>query len=543
MRQTPSHHAKNTHRRLPAPVFFRRLVDTRFHEPIDTGEKPILFRSESRGPKADAGERQRRQVAKVSSRRSTFGLLCQCLRTEAGGTLPERIRRLTRTEWDHLLEESGRHAVTPLLYFCLTTAGCGPHIPRDITRRLRHVYLHSTATNARRYRNLSTILAALNEADVPVIALKGAHLAEIVYDGMIGLRPMCDVDLLFRKEDLERSQKVLSELDCFRPGKNTFNLDIHWNIEETDLFGDRGLAIAQLNIDIGGLWERAQPAVVSEVDSQVLSPEDLLIHLCMHVCFHHLLRSAGLRGLYDVRQTILHFRDQIQWNVVQSRSNQWGVSNVVLLTLLLAKELLNAEVPDQVIESLPPECRDGAVMDWAVCQLIDTEKESYESLSPFFWGTVSPGSSWERARQFCRFIRTPSIQIMSGQFPKPREAPKTLGNFRRRLKKKLWPHIQALWKILASDKHMARAYRQQQQKIAFRKWLTGRSGSMGTRIHKRGSRGPSKPFAISLLGTREQGTKRIPSRRPARRQPADVGADPRDAPTAIPCRRGDFQRY
>ena len=220
-------------------------------------------------------------------RKTAFELLCQCLGTEAGGKLPDRLAEFTRTEWHDLIEESGRYSVTPLLYFCLKTAGSDPHVRADVIQELRNVYLHSTARNARRYHDLSTILTALNEAGIPVVALKGTHLAEIVYGGRIGLRPMNDVDLLVRREDLERSQKTFSEWGCFRPERNAFKLDIHWNIEDTELYGDRGLAIAQLNIDVEGLWERARPAVIGGVETQVLSPEDLLLHLCIHLCFHH----------------------------------------------------------------------------------------------------------------------------------------------------------------------------------------------------------------------------------------------------------------
>jgi hypothetical protein len=51
------------------------------------------------------------------------------------------------------------------------------------------------------YRQLKEILIEFNKNNIPVILLKGAHLAQFVY-GNIALRLMSDIDLLVKKEDL-----------------------------------------------------------------------------------------------------------------------------------------------------------------------------------------------------------------------------------------------------------------------------------------------------------------------------------------------------
>ncbi len=60
----------------------------------------------------------------------------------------------------------------------------------------------------RLYRELAQVVRACNDAGVPVILLKGAHLAEAVY-GNIALRPMVDVDLLVKQADLMRVHDIL----------------------------------------------------------------------------------------------------------------------------------------------------------------------------------------------------------------------------------------------------------------------------------------------------------------------------------------------
>ncbi|MCI5129143.1 MAG: hypothetical protein D3907_11730, partial [Candidatus Electrothrix sp. AUS3] len=109
-----------------------------------------------------------------------------------------------------------------------------------------------------------------------------------------------------------------------------------------------------LTIDIEGLWQRAQPASVGGVDTLTLSPEDLLLHLCLHTAVHHPY-SNGLRALCDIRETVPHYRDEMDWKTVQRRAEEWGMGNAIYLTLYLAKSLLGAEVPDTLLNKLEPE--------------------------------------------------------------------------------------------------------------------------------------------------------------------------------------------
>lgn len=402
--------------------------------------------------------------------------MCQCLGTEAGGRLPGALSEFTGADWRILIEESDRHGVTPLLYFRVKTSS-GSHVPTGVIEELRNAYLRSTAANARRYRQLSTILTALKDESIPVIVLKGAHLGEVVYGGMIGLRTMGDVDLLLRREDLPRSRHRLLDIGGCPSDERALNLDIHWNIGDVDLFGNRGLAVAQFNIDVDGIWERARPAVIGGVQTLVLSPEDLLIHLCIHLSYDHLFLDAGLRGLCDLRQTIRHYHGRMEWDGVQRRSEEWGMRNAVFLSLLLAKTLLGADVPDRVVESMTPDQWDAEAGDWALRQVFDG---GHSSLSPFFWHMLSPAPFREKARHLLRLVFPPPFEFKSRPFPIPLRTPKSLLHYMVRLKKKSWRHIRALGRILLRDKEMAAIVEREKRNVALRKWLSQAPRLAGT---------------------------------------------------------------
>ena len=54
-------------------------------------------------------------------------------------------------------------------------------------------------------------MAALTREGLPVVVLKGAALAELVYQH-IGLRTMADVDLLVEKKNLDKAGSILERL-------------------------------------------------------------------------------------------------------------------------------------------------------------------------------------------------------------------------------------------------------------------------------------------------------------------------------------------
>jgi len=78
-------------------------------------------------------------------------------------------------------------------------------LEQTVNKQTRYVI---AARNIRLYADLARALRALNQADVPVMVLKGAALAQTVYP-RLSQRPMGDADLLVRPEDRDRARGAL----------------------------------------------------------------------------------------------------------------------------------------------------------------------------------------------------------------------------------------------------------------------------------------------------------------------------------------------
>ena len=221
----------------------------------------------------------------------------------------EPIEQFGESQWQALVNAAARHGLRPLLYERLATPSDSLKIPEAVLRELRESYLKNGLRNQLLYRDLARVLGELREDGIPVIVLKGAHLAALVYPRM-ALRVMGDIDLLVKRADLKQAASRLRQLGyafetevdieafltgfpppmhlppLFKPPHP--RIELHWRIDPAQPL--------QEELD---LWQRARPARLAGVDTLVLAPEDLVLHLCLHGGSHHLL-ELGLRPLCDL---------------------------------------------------------------------------------------------------------------------------------------------------------------------------------------------------------------------------------------------------
>src|SRR3989304_7122244 len=134
-------------------------------------------------------------------------LFLQCLQASISGNTGDKIKGVISLSlnWEEVLESAFWHGIAPLLYNNLKDIQESHLIPREVMAQLRTAYHGNLARNMYLYAELKRILETFSNKGVKVIVLKGAALAKTVY-GDIGLRPMSDIDLLVKREDLPHAE-------------------------------------------------------------------------------------------------------------------------------------------------------------------------------------------------------------------------------------------------------------------------------------------------------------------------------------------------
>lgn len=285
-------------------------------------------------------------------------LLSRLLQANADQVALTELKSLSPGDWDDLLEQAEQHQVSPLLHRSLDGPERRAVVPAIAMERLEASYFNTAAGNASLFAQLSGVLETFRTAGIPVIGLKGVHLAEIVY-GNLTLRSMGDVDLLVKREDLPRVEQAMTGLG-YRPQeirsprdyavhrhllpfvkKGAFPIEIHRTLDES----------GQFEIDVEGLWERARPARIAGVEALVLSPEDLLLHLCLHTAFQHGFR-VPLRQVCDLAAAVQRYGQELDWRGLVRAAETSGLGKVCYYALAVAESLLGAGVPAETLAAL-----------------------------------------------------------------------------------------------------------------------------------------------------------------------------------------------
>ena len=298
-------------------------------------------------------------------------LLLQLLQRRSSD--PDRPLGTNGIDWDRLARLAGS-GLAPYLIAQLERVRLWDQMPREVRDRLTAIHRANGMAHLLRLRALRGALAAFDNAGIPVVVLKGMALAHLVYSEPT-LRPMQDVDLWLSPEQLEAGAETLRRAG-FQFPRRTY--EGRWTPGAADGADDRALEVPGTPIvfelhgalpswagfphaDTAAAWTRAQSVPLGDVRARVLAPEDLLLHVALHLSRRHLFRS-GLQGVVDLTLVLDCWRDRWQWAALTLDYEQLGVAQWMRLALWMAQRLLDAPVPADVFQRLPAS-HDAAEME------------------------------------------------------------------------------------------------------------------------------------------------------------------------------------
>jgi Uncharacterised nucleotidyltransferase len=260
-------------------------------------------------------------------------------------------------DWNAILRLADQHGITSLLYQNL--APLHDVVPPAVLASLRQSYERNIHKSLFLTRELIRILDCLDGLAIDVIPYKGVVLAEVHY-GDMALRQSGDMDLFVRREDVTRIKsevralgyipRVLipedAEHDYIDSGYEcTFDsaaginlLELQWALQP------RFYAV---DFDMDGLFERAVTVSVADRSVKTPSPEDLLLILSVHAAKHVWGR---LIWLCDIAQIIK--RQNLDWDGIQSQSQELGIKRILHITLLLMHRFLATPVPAPIKDAV-----------------------------------------------------------------------------------------------------------------------------------------------------------------------------------------------
>jgi hypothetical protein len=290
-------------------------------------------------------------------------IILACAKTVIGSEEAEQIRSLVRqeTDWSYLIRTASRNGVMPLVCQNLISI-CADLMPAAVLAECTHYWRDHARENLFQTAELIRLLKLLEGQKTPGIPLKGPALAAYAYRNL-SLRQFCDLDILVHKKDIRRIIKLFAgsgfklqssptwveRLPIPTSRKKDYGLisndgrvrvEIHWRLSGPHF---------DLPVNLDGLWRRLETSPLAGYPARSLPLDDLLLYLTMHGSRHGWER---LLFICDIAEILSAQQQRVDWGELLDQAELLGSRRSLLLGLCLAKDLLNAPLPAEILQKI-----------------------------------------------------------------------------------------------------------------------------------------------------------------------------------------------
>ena len=373
----------------------------------------------------------------VPDPRAKIELLLCCARTSIDSKTLERLRSLLRQDidWHGVISTANRHGVLPLLYRSLSRSSPDA-VPKAVLDRLRESFRSNAQRSLFLTAELHKLLDLFAVHGINVIPFKGPILAASVYKDL-SLRPFGDLDVLVSRDDILKAGGLLASLGYQPTTGNGVALEQDPDPEDVAYVGpkfyvfvhrDHGARVDlqwrvtqryfSFSLEENHGRGRLVPVMVAGRSVLTFAPMDLLLILCAHGAKHQWQR---MKWICDVAELVSTEKEKIDWGKLQQEASRQGMRRMLSLGLILARNLLGAELPVEVAKTVERDFRGGSVVSRIVSKLFTESTEPFGDfeLVIFYLRTMD---RWQDRVRFCSSYFSQWLRHVATPTSKERES-------------------------------------------------------------------------------------------------------------------------
>ncbi len=238
------------------------------------------------------------------------------------------------------------HNLEPLLHDLVINQMLEEELPEGLKEKWEEAYFSTIIRNTEIFDLLSQLLVECKRKNIRIIVLKGPSVIADVY-GDVGLRPMADLDILCRKQDLLALRDIVYSLGYTRSGQPYLHqLDFYHEKFDTliELHFNLFHFVKNKNSFLEGAWEEQTEGSIEDISFPVLSLEHRIVFELAHCRFHRY--NIALKHLLDFAARLIFLRNTIQKEKLLSLLSQTGLSEDFFLLSRTLKNLMGLPFPE-----------------------------------------------------------------------------------------------------------------------------------------------------------------------------------------------------
>lgn len=266
----------------------------------------------------------------------------------------------TPASWDRLNLLLAYHELLPFAYSSLKLQEDVPAAEKEF---LKSRYLAGVFNSTRLWQDYLGIQAVFEREGLAAIPLKGiAFIAEGLYGENAHLRAMHDIDLLVKRQDLPRAERLMQEIgfskdleglkEEYWERRNYHKVfvkeeqkglketvEIHWALDY-----DRGIAV------LPELWGRLRTSGQEGGRIRLLSPEDTLFCLALHQ--RRFGKMLCLKDVCDVARLLHRYSVSLDWGYIRKESGRARLKTTLSFILMQVQEIFGSRMSEKARAAL-----------------------------------------------------------------------------------------------------------------------------------------------------------------------------------------------
>lgn len=281
-------------------------------------------------------------AARTRMMRTEDRLLYRCCRQQlATADLEELLACVSHElDWTMVFELARNHGVAPLVWRNLEIAAIDANL--SIPGAIGDKFKLSTYRNIKVKENglemLGGVLNCLQGLSVDVMALKGIALDLLVYDEC-WYTVAQDIDIILRPRGETVTPERRSAIVACVEGRG---IEYEFS-EHHDFTLNRALFI-----DFDQIWLDATAVSFSGCNLFLMSPEDMLLALCVNSCRKRYFR---LRSLCDIAETIRCYSD-LDWSIFVEKACKFRCNHIAYSALVVTQQTVGCSLPEGMLDGL-----------------------------------------------------------------------------------------------------------------------------------------------------------------------------------------------
>lgn len=256
-----------------------------------------------------------------------------------------------KEDWKERTEFYHKHLLGPFVYHKLKELQSNGDIPDEARDQFKKEYYATVVSNLKKVGAATKIFQELRKINVLVIPLKGISLLETAYKD-VSVRPMTDIDILIKPEDIQTAKSVLEGLgyQYFESYRGSYNFNDPQNRMMIDVHTKFTRYEQLFRIDYAEIYNRLTRITFNnQVQVHILCPEHQVAHICLHLA-PGLYSDYNLINFLDLHNLISEY--PIDWEYLVEFAQRTKTASYLYAPIYLCAQLYQLDIPEFVLTKL-----------------------------------------------------------------------------------------------------------------------------------------------------------------------------------------------